>query len=114
MAFSGWVGVDLDGTLAKYTGWKGADHIGEPVLAMLERVRQWLADGVEVRIFTARVSDGDPETVKLIEDWCERHVGQRLRVTNVKDYAMISLYDDRAVQVEANTGRIIGYDTRGL
>jgi len=26
----GWVGVDLDGTLAHYDGWKGADHIGEP------------------------------------------------------------------------------------
>ena len=26
-----WVGFDLDGTLAKYDGWKGIDHIGEPV-----------------------------------------------------------------------------------
>ena len=27
----GWYGFDLDGTLAKYDGWKGIDHIGEPV-----------------------------------------------------------------------------------
>ena len=24
----GWYGFDLDGTLAKYDGWKGIDHIG--------------------------------------------------------------------------------------
>lgn len=27
----GWIGVDLDGTLAEYTGWKGVEHIGEPI-----------------------------------------------------------------------------------
>ena len=45
MSTSGWVGVDLDGTLAQYDGWKGVDHIGDPVPKMLERVRNWLADG---------------------------------------------------------------------
>ena len=28
---SGWIGVDLDGTLARYDGWRGIDHIGEPM-----------------------------------------------------------------------------------
>jgi hypothetical protein len=28
---SGWVGVDLDGRLARYDGWQGASHIGEPI-----------------------------------------------------------------------------------
>lgn len=41
----GWIGVDLDGTLAHYDGWKGADHIGEPIPAMVERVKQWLSEG---------------------------------------------------------------------
>lgn len=28
---TGWIGVDLDGTLAIYDVWRGANHIGEPV-----------------------------------------------------------------------------------
>ena len=36
----GWIGVDLDGTLAMYDGWVGVSHIGEPVPAMLQRVRR--------------------------------------------------------------------------
>jgi hypothetical protein len=55
MSTQGWIGVDLDGTMAYYDGWKGADHIGEPIPAMVERVKRWLAEGREVRIFTARV-----------------------------------------------------------
>lgn len=105
MSTSGWIGVDLDGTLAFYDGWKGGDHIGPPVPAMLERVKQWLADGVEVKIFTARASE--PALVAPIEAWCERHLGQRLPVTNIKDFRMIALYDDRAIQVKFNTGRLV-------
>ena len=40
-----WIGVDLDGTLAHYKGWKGRDHIGEPIPAMMQRVKQWLEEG---------------------------------------------------------------------
>lgn len=42
---SGWIGVDLDGTLAYYSGWKGIEHVGDPVPAMINRVRAWLANG---------------------------------------------------------------------
>ena len=35
----GWIGVDLDGTLAHYNGWKGIEHVGDPVPAMIDRVR---------------------------------------------------------------------------
>ena len=31
----GWIGFDLDGTLAKYDGWQGLDHIGEPIEAIV-------------------------------------------------------------------------------
>lgn len=40
-----WVGVDLDGTLAEYGGWQGAESIGPPVEPMLERVKEWLSEG---------------------------------------------------------------------
>ena len=32
-----WIGTDLDGTLAKYDGWKGWQHIGDPIPKMVER-----------------------------------------------------------------------------
>lgn len=105
----GWIGVDLDGTLAEYYGWVSDTHIGGPIPAMAERVRNWLAAGQEVRIFTARVSARDvghvARMVKIIQDWTEEHFAQRLVVTCAKDYSMIQLWDDRCVQVEANTGR---------
>jgi hypothetical protein len=117
MSGNGWIGVDLDGTLAHYEGWKGELHIGAPVPAMVERVQRWISEGREVKIFTARVSgpDGDAEEIrKTIEMWAIEHVGHRLEVTCMKDYAMIELWDDRAVGVEANTGRPLNPSTRGL
>jgi len=117
---SGWIGVDLDGTLAEYDCWRGATHIGAPVAAMVERVKAWIKDGYEVRIFTARVfcpkeeAPGGPrykEAVDArlaIQDWCREHLGMELIVTCEKDYAMIEVWDDRCVQVEPNTGIPIG------
>lgn len=124
---SGWIGVDLDGTLAHYGKWNGG-QIGEPVPAMLERVKKWIAEGVEVRIFTARVgfgagyseesgrsddADFSREQRELIEAWCEKHVGKKLPVTAVKDFKMIELWDDRCVQVQKNTGIPISELKRG-
>jgi len=106
---SGWIGFDLDGTLAEYSGWKGVEHIGDPVPAMAERLRSLVDRGIEVRIFTARVSGRDhAEAERHIQDWTERHFGQRLKVTNVKDFAMWALYDDRAIAVQLNTGHVLG------
>lgn len=131
---SGWIGVDLDGTIAEYTGCQGAAHIGNPVPAMVERVKRWLAEGRTVKIFTARVSFPDIPLIgksmdvvdaagrkfeadmarEAIKLWCKEHIGVELEITNEKDYGMIELWDDRAVQVEPNTGRPIGHSTRGL
>ena len=110
----GWIGVDLDGTLAHYNGWKGAGEIGEPVPAMLERVKKWLSEGYDVRVVTARMSIPSQrgEFLVAFSLWCEKHVGRILIATNEKDYAMIELWDDRAVAVEHNTGRILGGSAR--
>ena len=122
---NGWIGVDLDGTLAYYDQWHGPLHIGEPVSPMLERVRRWLDEGKDVRIFTARVNResialamASPEGAaaatrdataveECIRQWCEKHVGRALPVTCCKDYGMIELWDDRCIQVIPNTGRTI-------
>jgi hypothetical protein len=100
----GWIGVDLDGTLAKYDGWVGPDHIGEPIAPMVDRIKGWLGQGIEVRIFTARAFRADPDEISFIQDWVEKHVGVRLTVTCTKDYGMMQLWDDRAVRVVPNTG----------
>lgn len=106
MSGSGWIGVDLDGTLAHYDGWKGIEHIGDPIPKMLERVKRWVEAGMNVKILTARccrMSERD-EQVDMIHDWLITHGLPRLEVTNIKDFGMIELWDDRAVQVVPNTG----------
>lgn len=115
----GWIGVDLDGTLAVYDEWRGIEHIGEPIAPMVNRVRQWLSEGKEVRIMTARVSGlyKNPLDDKAIENankarsyiamWSMEHIGRILDITSVKDYGMIELWDDRCVQIEQNTGRMM-------
>ena len=104
MFFMGkWVGVDLDGTLATYESWHGKDHIGEPIPLMMNRVNMWIASGFEVRIFTARASD--PKAVPPVREWLKKHGLGQLTITNEKDFEMITLWDDKCVQVEPNTGR---------
>jgi len=98
----GWIGVDLDGTLAHYDGWYGAAYIGEPVESMLERVKNWRHQGIEVRVFTARASV--PEYIPFVEQWLEKHGLAGVKVTNKKDFGMIELWDDRCVAVESNMG----------
>jgi hypothetical protein len=102
-----WIGVDLDRTLAQYSGYKGPADIGEPIPAMVERVKRWLGEGKDVRIFTARVADDTTgEARAAIDKWTEKNLGRKLPVTNVKDDKMTALYDDRAVHVASNSGAI--------
>jgi hypothetical protein len=110
---AGWIGVDLDGTLAYDDGvWRGIEHIGEPVPAMVVRVKDWLAEDVEVRIFTARVSDLTTASyaAEIVRRWCVKVLGRPLEVTCRKDWRMLELWDDRAVGVVPNTGRVAGSD----
>lgn len=104
---SGWIGVDLDGTLAHYTKWEGDTVIGDPIPKMLSRVKRWRKEGKEVRIFTARASSEAKNVkvrIKAVQDWCREHIGEVLPVTCEKDLNMIALWDDRCVQVISNTG----------
>jgi len=101
-----WVGVDLDGTLAEYDGeWKGKDHIGEPIPLMMDVIKEHIANGETVKIFTARASD--PEAIPPIKAWLEKNGLGDLEVTNVKDHGMSKLYDDRAAKVIRNIGVVL-------
>jgi len=111
---NGWIGVDLDGTLAYYDKWKGIKHIGEPVPKMQERVQKWLLEGRDVRIFTARVGMGNDvaKSTEVINMWCLKHFGRILPITCEKDFKMIELWDDRCTQVVVNTGEAYGVDAK--
>lgn len=112
----GWIGVDLDGTLALTCS--NTREIGAPIAPMLSRVHDWLDQGLEVRIVTARVGasgvtlrDGTVDDQcnaerqrALVGAWCVEHVGQSLPITASKDIRMLELWDDRAVQVEKDKG----------
>lgn len=100
-----WIGVDLDGTLAEYNDWIDISHIGKPIPLMMERVKNWIAEGKKVKIFTARVTQGQ-EAISFIHEWLVAQGLPELDVTNVKDFNMVELWDDRCVSVETNTGNI--------
>lgn len=102
-----WVGFDLDGTLAVYDGWQGPNHIGKPIPEMVRLLKLYLAAGFIVKIFTARAVE--KSTIPHVQEWCEKHIGVKLPVTNVKDFDMLLLYDDRCMSVQKNTGNILGY-----
>jgi hypothetical protein len=126
---SGWIGVDLDGTLAEHY-WSKPDGspydellIGKPVPKMVARIHAWLAEGWEVRVFTARVgphgsAPGFVENIEPIADairaWTKEHIGVVLEPTATKDYHMIELWDDRAVRVVMDTGDPCCYEGREL
>ncbi len=98
----GWIGVDLDGTLAISGPTLDELGIGKPVPLMLMRVQYWLRTGRAVKIFTARADDA--LQVSNIHKWCVRHGLPPLPVTCIKDSEMIALWDDRAVGVVTNLG----------
>jgi len=100
----GWIGVDLDGTLAHYEPTKDFS-IGKPIPRMVNRVNQWLAEGYEVKIFTARA--GNRAGIEVTKAWLNKHGLPDLDVTNRKDFQMLFAVDDRAKQVIPNTGILL-------
>ena len=110
----GWIGVDLDGTIAYWDPGQGIDRIGAPIigpcwLLFVDAIDQ----GREVRIMTARVSSQGHDLTAaqaqrlLIQDWLEAPGLPRLAVTCEKDQHMEELWDDRARQVKTNSGEFI-------
>lgn len=117
--------VDFDATLAKYDGWNNG-KLGDPIPAMVEKVKAALARGETVKIFTARVcvmpsrseTSGLEATAmfameqqQLISDWSLEHIGERLEVTAIKGFDATEFWDDRARQVIPNTGYFKLVDT---
>jgi hypothetical protein len=105
------VACDLDGTLAHYDGWKGIEHIGSPIPAVLARVKGLLEAGHQVSIYTSRVAGDWPEHIKdleatrrHIERWCYEHIGRILPITAVKHGWFTEFWDDKALGIRENQG----------
>jgi hypothetical protein len=104
-----WIGVDFDNTLATEAPNRSSPYeLGEPIPAMVARVKEWLAKGYRVKVFTARMCEwsyttGKPRDIAameaILQDWCVQHIGQKLECTCTKDGSMEVLWDDRAVRV---------------
>jgi arsenate reductase-like glutaredoxin family protein len=99
----GFIGFDLDGTLAEYHGWSSTGEIGKPIKKYISLLKNLIAKNFNVKIFTARVCQDDSQ-VAIIEKWLEENGLPRLEITAVKDYRMSYIVDDRAIQVVRNTG----------
>ncbi|HFZ7905415.1 TPA: hypothetical protein ACIO77_004354, partial [Salmonella enterica subsp. enterica serovar Wangata] len=101
-SYMGWIGVDLDGTLAKYKSGQGS-KIGDPVPQMVSKLKDWHKEKQEVRIFTARAETlhGKNEVI----NWLKKNNLPSFTVTNIKDSKMIELWDDKAIRVEKNQGK---------
>ena len=105
--------IDLDGTLAHYDHYRGNGIIGKPIPLMVEKVKEWLSNGISIKILTARASTSNKNRdteIEAIKKWCIEVFGKEFPVTAEKDFHITKIYDDRAYHVKKNTGMIIGDD----
>ncbi len=108
-----WIGVDFDGTLSRDKHYRDSPYqVGEPIPAMVSRVREWIAKGYTVKLLTARMNPvshtgaiRDIQKMEvLLKAWCVEHLGVELECVMGKDGLMEVLWDDRAVQVIRDVG----------
>lgn len=100
--FEGWVGFDLDGTLAESEDDFDPNSVGKPIKSMVELAQGLMNEGVKVKIVTARAADRSK--IHVVEDWAAENFVGDVEVTNEKDPGMRCLFDDRVVQVAKNKG----------
>jgi NLI interacting factor-like phosphatase len=102
--------VDLDGTLATYTTWKGVDHIGEPRPGVQEFMSS-LREIAKVVIYTTRmnveVNDGsirDKEEVEnIIKNWLKINGIEYDGIYSGNGKPLCAAFvDDRAVSINTN------------
>lgn len=96
------VAVDLDGVLARYDGWQGVDHFGEPLPGSRAFLRK-LRETFEVVIFTTRCNaelnrEGANLLRNRVRDWLDAHGFEydHIHAEQGKPPA-VAFIDDRAV-----------------
>ena len=95
------IACDFDGTLAEYNEGDydklGHRHLGKPIPEMVKKVKDAIAAGDAVVIFTARVNTmsatpqdllAATECYLLIAQWCKTYIGKLLPITYEKSGLM--------------------------
>lgn len=100
----GWVGFDLDGTLAEADFHEPyvPTFIGRPIPSVVALARYVLSLDVTVKVFTARVAPPidmveKREVLHAISDWTKEHIGVALTATATKDRGCLAIVDDISV-----------------
>lgn len=105
------IAVDFDSTLAFYTTY--SPTLGKPIPEMVRKVKDELANGTNVWIFTARVNPGSHSYEDALSatqayldmaEWSQRVFGTLLPITHEKNHLWEEVWDDRGRQVIPNTG----------
>lgn len=100
------LGIDLDGTIAQYSGWIDEETIGDPIPGARAFLEALKAKGYSLQVFSARA--GTPKGRQAIIHWLVRHQLVHLfdGVTSEKLYKFAAFVDDRAVHFDGKN-----YDT---
>lgn len=91
---------DLDGVLARYDGWKGWKHIGEPNLEVIGTIQHFHNLDFKIILFSTR-------SAAQMKEWCEKH-----DISGLIDY-----YNINPDVITGNTGKpaaALGIDDRVL
>jgi len=112
--------VDVDGVLAQYDGWKGVDHIGDPIPGAVEFTRS-LAKHADILIYTTRCCEeiNRPEKshllVNRVRDWLDRHGFAYHAIWDGQGKPICAaIVDDRAVSLRPQPGHEIASYTMAL
>jgi len=104
------IAVDLDGTLAAYDGWRGLEHIGEPLPGAVKAMWALYQAGCELVIYTCRCGNNGrgefaggvsvQRWAEVVADWLLQHdfPPMHLHVDGGKPFADVYV-DDRALRV---------------
>jgi hypothetical protein len=96
--------IDFDRTLSIRNSGDSVFKCGPPISNMITYVKQLLADGHKVVIFTAR--SGEP-MLRPVRKFLEDNGLGKLDITNVKASRADFFIDDKAKEVEPNTGKFV-------
>ena len=96
--------VDLDGVLARYDGWQGATHIGDPIPGA-QKFLIVLREHYEVAIYTTRCNatvnntHTEIELIRIVQDWLNKHEMPFDKIIPGKPIC-VAFVDDNAIRCE--------------
>lgn len=101
------IAIDLDGTLAEYTTWKGIEYIGDPIVPVVNKLKKIKKrkPNINIIVHTARITDLrndeiNDKALSYVVAWLEKHNIPYDSVWVGKGKPLANVYvDDLAVNV---------------